>query len=490
MVRRDGSPLASDSHRVRARRTAALTRTAMGVAGFVLLLLDPTLLPVAAYGLVGFALIGLTSMLQLVAPRLSWFGAEESLSAASGVLIVGLGSERVTVLSVLWLVAVASGVLARGGRQHWLGRTIVLAALLLPVARYGQLTSEYAAFLVATIGLLLASGRMTFELNELLGQARLQADSAETLLLAGDIASRMAEREERAEAETARTGVPAHPHLSPQEAASAADALARVLRGEGLAMVVQPIVDVTSGVVHAYEALARFGGTGAEASPLHWFSLAQELGERPALERACLRLALELFRRRPPGTSLSVNLSTPVLLDDRTQEMLREAGEGEGDDLHGLIVEITEETLVQGDMELLAAFDPLRRRGARLAVDDVGAGYSGLRQITSVRPSYLKLDRSLVTGIEADGERAALVGALAGYSSQVGCLLVAEGIETVAELDAVRDLGATLGQGFLLARPGPPWPVVSDALARPKVTTPALESIAGTGIVEALHPVA
>jgi EAL domain-containing protein (putative c-di-GMP-specific phosphodiesterase class I) len=226
----------------------------------------------------------------------------------------------------------------------------------------------------------------------------------------------------------------------------------------------------------------------ASASPLHWFSLAQELGERPALERACLRLALELFHRRPSGTRLSVNLSTPVLLDDRTQEMLREAGDREADDLHGLIIEITEETLVQGDMELLAAFERLRRRGARLAVDDVGAGYSGLRQITSVRPSYLKLDRSLVTGIEADGERAALVGALAGYSRQVGCLLVAEGIETAAELDTVRALGATLGQGFLLARPGPPWPVVSDVLAQVSDVAAYAGPTAGSGLIEALHP--
>ena len=79
-------------------------------------------------------------------------------------------------------------------------------------------------------------------------------------------------------------------------------------------------------------------------------------------------------------------------------------------------------------------------------------------QITSVRPRYLKLDRSLVTGIDDDEERAALVGALAGYSRQVGCLLVAEGVETEGELQAVRRLGVPLVQGFFLGRPGPPWP--------------------------------
>ena len=100
-------------------------------------------------------------------------------------------------------------------------------------------------------------------------------------------------------------------------------------------------------------------------------------------------------------------------------------------------------------------------RGAVLAVDDMGAGYSGLRQITAVRPRYLKLDRSLGAGIDADPERAALVAALAGYSRQVGALLVVEGIETDAELDALQRIGVPLVQGFRLARPGAPWPQIA-----------------------------
>ncbi len=439
----------------------------MGVAGVVLLLVQPSLLPVSAFGLVGFAMIAITSVMQLVIPRLSWLRVEESLSTASGVLIIGLGSERVTVLCILWLVAVASGVLARGGRRYWLGPAILLGALVMPVLRYGHLSSEYAALCVATVGLLLTSGRLTFELNRLLNQARLQADNAETLLLAGDIASRMAERGERVQTGASRTGTSSKERLRTQEAASARDALSRLIEGEGLAMAAQPIVDVSTGAVHAYEGLARFGQPGMDGSPLRWFGVAEELGQRSALERACLRVALELLARRPAGTSLSVNLSAPVLLDPLTQAMLEEAGDGQPDDLHGLIVEITEETLVHGDMELLSAFDPLRARGVSLAVDDMGAGYSGLRQITTVLPSYLKLDRSLVSGIDRDGERAALVGALAGYSRQVNCLLVAEGIETAAELNAIRELGAPLAQGFFLARPGPPWPEVSSALAWP-----------------------
>jgi EAL domain-containing protein (putative c-di-GMP-specific phosphodiesterase class I) len=457
-------PIESDDHVLRARRTAACTRIAMGLIGLLVILAEENLLPYPELGAVGFAVIALTAGVQFVGPPASWLRIEESLSGAAGVLIIGLGSERVGVLSILWLVAVASGVLARGGRVHWLGRYIVLAALVVPVARYGSLSVEYAAMCVAALGLLLTSGRLTRELNHLLMKARLQAESAETLLLAGDIAARMSELGEQAvpAASAAADDQPA----SEQEIASARDALQRLLAGEGLSMVVQPIVDIRDGTIHAFEALARFGQPRRGSSPLQWFSLADQLGQRPGLERACLRQALDLHARRPAGTSLTVNLSAPVLLEASTIAMLEDAGDSLPEDLAGLIVEITEETLVHGDMELLNAIEPLRRRGARLAVDDMGAGYSGLRQITTVHPAYLKLDRSLVAGIDGDGERAALVGALAGYSAQVGCLLVAEGVETDAELQVVWRLGVPLVQGFLFARPGPPWPQLGVAATR------------------------
>ena len=111
------------------------------------------------------------------------------------------------------------------------------------------------------------------------------------------------------------------------------------------------------------------------------------------------------------------------------------------------------------DPSLEAAIAVLRRRGTKLAVDDMGAGYAGLRQITAVHPDYLKLDRSLVTEIESDPDRAALVKAMVDYAERVGALVVAEGIETEAELRALADLGVHLLQGFLFARPGPGWPL-------------------------------
>jgi EAL domain-containing protein (putative c-di-GMP-specific phosphodiesterase class I) len=447
----------------------------MGLIGIALIVDQPRLLPHPVLGVLGFAIIEITALWQLAAIRPAWLKVEESAAGAAAVLIIGMGDQHVTALSILWLAAIASGVMARGGRVHWLGSMIVLIALALPVIRTEHVGGQYAAVCAAALGLLLTCGRLTRELNYLLKQARRQAESAETLLLAGDIAARMTENSERAAGPIAVVAPAAGETLSADELASARDALSRLLDGEGLTMVVQPIADVRSDSVHAYEALARFGRPREGHSPLHWFSLAQELGERSALERACLRGALELLASRPRGTRLSVNLSAPVLLEQPTMAMLEAAGDALPDDLAGLIIEITEETLVHTDMQLLSAIEPLRARGARLAVDDMGAGYSGLRQITTVQPSYLKLDRSLVSGIDGDDERAALVGALAGYARQVGSLLVAEGVETEAELRAIRRLGVPLVQGFYLGRPGRPWPELSTGAVDANVTVAVAE---------------
>jgi EAL domain-containing protein (putative c-di-GMP-specific phosphodiesterase class I) len=122
------------------------------------------------------------------------------------------------------------------------------------------------------------------------------------------------------------------------------------------------------------------------------------------------------------------------------------------------LVEITEETLVGNTREVLWAGDALREQGARLAVDDIGAGYSGLRQLATLRPAYLKLDRGLVQGLEADPARASLVAAMTSYALATDALLIAEGVETEAELATLRDIGVRLIQGFLIARPAAPWP--------------------------------
>ena len=248
--------------------------------------------------------------------------------------------------------------------------------------------------------------------------------------------------------------------LTDEGPTGARGALGRLVAGEGVTMVVQPIIDVASGEVHAYEALARFRTRGSD-SPLHWFALADEFGMRDELELACLRAALGLLDDRPPNTRLSVNVSGPVLVDPRALEL-----SAVQPDLSGLIVEVTEEALVDDDEAFHAALAPLMARGVVLAIDDMGAGYSGLRQITTLRPSYLKLDRSLVRDIDAAPDRAALLEALAHYARRTGALLVAEGVEREAEFAVIQQLGIPLVQGFYCGRPGPGWPAPAGSSLR------------------------
>jgi EAL domain-containing protein (putative c-di-GMP-specific phosphodiesterase class I) len=449
----------------RARHTAAVSRLVIGVFGIALILERPEVLPLPAAGVAGFGVIVVTALLQLANLRIVWTQVEETFAATAAVLIIGVQGGEVNAINLLWLVALAAGMMARGGRVHWIGRTVVLAALALPIARSGAVSLEYAAFCISVVALQLSAGRLTVEFSRLLRQARHDAENAETLLLAGEIASRVIQRDEVAMRDGAAVDLrPASPGPAPPpsdaEVARTRAALARLVAGDGLRMVVQPIVDLRSGRVHAYEALVRFGRRRTDHSPLHWFAIADELGERKALERACLRAALELFERRPGGARLAVNLSIPALLEPATFELLDDFAAGRRDGLEGLIVEITEETLVDNTREVLRVGDALRELGARLAVDDVGAGYSGLRQIIEVLPDYLKLDRSLVSGIDTDPDRAALVSAIAGYSRHVRSLLVAEGIERQAERRTLESLEVPLAQGFHLAMPGEPWPEV------------------------------
>ena len=177
----------------RARQTAAISRVGLGVFGILLILAHPALLPLPAWGIAGFAIIVLTALRELADPRITWVQVEEPVDAAAAILIIGLGNQQVTVMSLLWLIALTVGVMACGGRVHSIGRLLVMIALALPILREGSLSLEYAAFFAALIGLQVTAGRLTLELYRLLREARHDADNAETLLLAGEIASRVAD---------------------------------------------------------------------------------------------------------------------------------------------------------------------------------------------------------------------------------------------------------------------------------------------------------
>jgi EAL domain-containing protein (putative c-di-GMP-specific phosphodiesterase class I) len=145
-----------------------------------------------------------------------------------------------------------------------------------------------------------------------------------------------------------------------------------------------------------------------------------------------------------------VNLSPSALRSRAVRAVLPE-------DLTGLVIELTEQEEVLRDDNLQATLAPLRARGARIAVDDAGAGYAGLQQVMRMQADMIKLDRALIQDVHADPVKAALVRSLVHFASETGAELCAEGIECLDELRTLAELGVTLAQGYVLARPAPPW---------------------------------
>lgn len=232
----------------------------------------------------------------------------------------------------------------------------------------------------------------------------------------------------------------------PMVCAGGGDDLSQALTAGDPVMVFQPIMDLVTGTVTAYEALARFPhlpGTAVDAV----FAHAHRTGRGLALESLAVDRALAEGARRPPGTVLSVNVSPSLLGDAAFLDRLPA-------DLDGVQVEITEHEIVADPRGFMRALDCLRERGAAIAVDDVGEGYAGLARVMSMSPDVLKIDRSLVAGVHDKPALAALLDAVVRFAGRTGASVCAEGIEVAEELETLADLDVAHGQGWFIGRPG------------------------------------
>ena len=271
------------------------------------------------------------------------------------------------------------------------------------------------------------------------------------------------------------TGGWQQPDGPPDEPGASGDpwvaALDRVLRGQGFALAFQPIVDLKHGSVVGYESLSRFApaeGIG-ELPPPTWFEAARRLDVSAELEARVVAAALDARDRLPPNTFLTINLS-PWVVDTPAVRRVLEGPRG----LHRVVLEITENAAVD-DYELLAeAFASLRGRGAYLAVDDAGAGYASLSHILRLRPDFVKLDRELVTGVDHDEAKLALVEMFGHFAGRVDAWLLAEGVENVHELAAVTRLGVPLAQGYVLGRPASGWAVLPSEVRQQLIRAAAV----------------
>ncbi|WP_205712224.1 EAL domain-containing protein [Euzebya rosea] len=220
----------------------------------------------------------------------------------------------------------------------------------------------------------------------------------------------------------------------------------RALHGDALSMVFQPIHDVADGAVVGMEALARLAIEPSRA-PDVWFREAAAVGRGAQLELAAASRALAQLDRLEGF--LAINVSPEVARLPAFTELLS------GVDCSRVVVELTEHTRVADEVELERDLAHLRARGVRLAVDDTGAGYAGLQRLLGLAPDIVKLDMALIRGIDGDPARRALATALVTFTDEIGAELIAEGVETEAELATLRALGVRWVQGFRLGRPQP-----------------------------------
>lgn len=222
--------------------------------------------------------------------------------------------------------------------------------------------------------------------------------------------------------------------------------VAAALEPGAFGMVFQPVADLASGKVVGVEALARFARE-PRRPPDEWFAEASQVGREVELEVAAVVSALGQLHLLPDETYMAVNVGPTTAVSEALADVLsHHPGER-------VVLELTEHVQVDDYEVLLSALARLRGRGVRVAVDDTGAGYAGLQRLLRVRPDVVKLDTALTRSIDTDPVRRSLASAITTFGGEIGAAVIAEGVETAAELAALRHTGITLGQGYLLARP-------------------------------------
>ena len=234
--------------------------------------------------------------------------------------------------------------------------------------------------------------------------------------------------------------------LHERRQAEVSDRLAPVIARGGPNVVLQPIVDLATGTRSGAEALSRFPAEWGR-TPDVVFAEAHSIGQGDRLELLALSRAAALLDE--VSGYVSMNVSPKTLVTPLAGRLLADLP------LDRIVLELSEHEQVQDYATLRAALLPLRAQGMRLAIDDVGAGFSSLRHIVITTPDVIKMDRSIVSGVDTDPILARLAQSLVEFAHSFDVCVIAEGVETVAEHAALQSLGVDGGQGWLFGRPAP-----------------------------------
>lgn len=231
-------------------------------------------------------------------------------------------------------------------------------------------------------------------------------------------------------------------------------ALLSILQEESVSVLFQPIVSMVQQRIVGYEALSRGPSNSSLHSPLTLFAAARQCGMLTELEMICRRKAVMAFSRMQLPGSLFLNVSPESLLEKqhypgRTLAMLQAAGMTPDQ----VVIELTEQAPIDNFALLHSALVHYREMGFRIALDDLGAGYSSLRLWSELRPDFVKIDRHFIDGIHLDPLKRDFVGSILSLAKASQAHIIAEGIEHTEELKVLEDMGVDWVQGYWLGRP-------------------------------------
>jgi diguanylate cyclase (GGDEF)-like protein len=232
--------------------------------------------------------------------------------------------------------------------------------------------------------------------------------------------------------------------------------LHEILQQRKLTALFQPILDLTSGEFLGYEGLIRGPADSPLHSPANLFHVAGQQGLSLELEMLCRQVVLETFSRLNLPGNLFLNVSPetlthPSFKNGKTLEFLAQLGISP----ERVIIEITENQPTYDFVAMRSALLHYRAMGFKIAIDDLGEGFSSLRLWSELRPEFIKIDMHFVQGVDTDPIKRQFLKSIQQIALSCGTNVIAEGVETEAELKVVKELGIALGQGYFIARPSP-----------------------------------
>ena len=235
------------------------------------------------------------------------------------------------------------------------------------------------------------------------------------------------------------------------------DELLSIINGKKIYPVFQPIVSLRDGKILGYEALSRIEGKSSIQSVEEFFVLGVMYGKTWEIEKLCRKKILQAYADFPEAAKkgkLFINVNPLVMRDEKfKQSYTKKLLEKCGVNTNRIVIEVTERNTIENMEEFNETVNHYKQQGYEIAIDDMGAGYSGLNVVANTYPRYVKIDMALIQGIDKDPMRQALVKGLVEMSNHTAFDLVAEGIETEEELNILMRLGVSYGQGFLLGKP-------------------------------------